>query len=169
MRITKMKNNRAICRIKNGRMDELLDVLHKSFEDVAKEISLTKNGSPLNNAFIEKSELEEQIKKGLTIFGSIENERIIGCIGIMPSSIKNEYYLEKLCVLPEKRHNGIGFELLRHSENEIRNSAGKSILISIINRNKRLKKWSIRNGFSELELSSFKDLPFEVCIMKKDL
>jgi diamine N-acetyltransferase len=164
-----MTNVKHIYELDGVRVNELINVLHKSFESVAKEINLTKNDSPLNNAFIERSELEKQFQKGLIIYVYIENEQIIGCIGIIQSTIKNEFYLEKLCVLPEKRNNGIGFELLRYSENEIRERNGKSILVSIINRNNRLKNWAIQNGFEELELSSFKSLPYEVCIMKKEL
>ena len=160
---------KPIYKINHERIEELTEVLHKSFKNVANEINLIENRSPLNNAYIEKKELENLIEKGLMMYGYYENDKIVGCVGILQSSIKDEYYLERLCVVPEKRHSGIGFDLLQHCENEVRNRNGKIIKIGIIDRNKKLKDWCIRNGFKEYELRTFKYLPFEVCIMKKEL
>jgi ribosomal protein S18 acetylase RimI-like enzyme len=163
-----MMGNIFIKEIDTDKIDEVLDVLHKSFEAIAKEINLTRNNSPLNNAFLKRDELIRQIDAGLKIYGCIIDDKIVGCIGIMPSTIKDEYYLEKLCVLPENRHNKIGTALLEYSEKQIRNCNGKTILISIINKNGKIKQWAALKGFEEIEICSFVDLPYEVCVMKME-
>jgi N-acetylglutamate synthase-like GNAT family acetyltransferase len=153
----------------NQRINEIHNVLNKSFITVAVEFNLTKDNNPSNGAFVEVKDICTLIEKGLMIYGYYEKENIIGCIGIKQSNIKDEFYIEKLCVLPEKRHNGVGFDLLQFGENKIRNRNGKIISIGIINKNDQLKVWYGKNGYKEFEIRSLKHLPFEVCIMKKEI
>jgi len=158
----------GIRKIGRESLDQLLEVLHESFGTVAVEFNLNKTNNPSNGAFIEKPELERRIEKGLMMYGYHEKGKIVGCVGIKQSDA-SVFYIEKLCVLPGKRHSGIGFDLLQFAENEIRNRNGKTVSIGIINENATLKKWYMKNGYAEYELKIREQLPFEVCMMKKDL
>jgi diamine N-acetyltransferase len=150
-------------------LDQLLDVLHESFGTVAVEFDLDRTTNPSNGAFIEKHELEMLIEKGLMMYGYYEKGKIVGCVGLKQGSTKGVFYIEKLCVVPAKRHSGIGFDLLQFAESEIRSRNGKTISIGIIDKNAILKKWYRKNGYSEYELKTYEHLPFEVCLMKKGI
>jgi ribosomal protein S18 acetylase RimI-like enzyme len=121
-----------IKRLANGSINELLNVLHESFGTVAKEFNLTQNNNPTNGAFITKDQLIQKIEKGLIMFGYFQNGVLVGTVGIEQSKDPNVYYIEKLCVFPKYRHNGIGFDLLSYSENEVRKLNGKIVSIGII-------------------------------------
>jgi ribosomal protein S18 acetylase RimI-like enzyme len=149
--------------------DPLLDLFHSSFGTVAKEFNLTKENNPTNGAFITKDQLTRSIDNGLVMYGYYRNGSLVGSVGYKQSSSPDEYYIEKLCVLDKYRHNGIGFDLLSFAENEVREFNGKIVSVGIINKNDVLKKWYIKNGYDEKQVLSYDHLPFEVCILKKEL
>lgn len=155
--------------IKRESLDRLLEVLHESFSTVAVEFGLDRGNNPTNGAFIEKSDLERLIEKGLMVYGYYEKGMIAGCVGIKQGDRSDVFYIEKLGVLPGNRHCGIGFDLLQFAEGEIRNRNGKVISIGIIDKNEKLKTWYRKNGYSEYEIKSYKHLPFDVCLMKKEI
>jgi diamine N-acetyltransferase len=159
----------GIRKIEHDSLDRLLEVLHESFGTVAVEFDLNQTNNPSNGAFIGKPDLEKRIEKGLMMYGYREKGRLVGCVGIKQGDASDVFYIEKLCVLPGKRHSGIGFDLLQFAENEIRNRNGKTASIGIMNKNARLKKWYIKNGYSEYEAKTYEHLSFEVCMMKKGL
>jgi ribosomal protein S18 acetylase RimI-like enzyme len=77
--------------------------------------------------------------------------------------------MEKLAVLPDKRHNGCGRMLMDFACEIIREKNGNLISIGIINENTVLKNWYIKYGFKEKEVKRFPHLPFEVCFMEKEI
>jgi diamine N-acetyltransferase len=164
-----MHPTEGIRKIERESLGQLLDVLHESFGTVAAEFDLDRATNPSNGAFIGKHELEELVEKGLMMYGYHEKGKIVGCVGLKQGNAKDVFYIEKLCVVPAKRHSGIGFDLLQFAENEIRSRNGKTISIGIINKNARLKNWYMRNGYQEYELKSYEHLPFEVCLMEKNI
>ncbi|RYD01692.1 hypothetical protein N752_29390 [Desulforamulus aquiferis] len=79
------------------------------------------------------------------------------------------YYLEKLCILPNYRHNGYGKDILNYCEQYVLKNRGVRISIGIINENSILKEWYINNGYYEIEIKKIGHLPFTVCLMNKEL
>ncbi len=95
---------------------------------------------------------------------------MIGCVAIEPSKNKDKsYYIERLAVVPEKRHHGYGGSLLSYAIDKINENGGSTISIGIINENKVLKEWYKNYGFKETECKRFGHLPFEVCFMSKEV
>jgi len=103
------------------------------------------------------------------MYTATESLDIIGCIGIKCSKDPQIWYIERLAVIPSKRHAGIGSALLQFAINEIAANHAQKISIGIINENKQLKLWYEKHGFYEYELKHFNHLPFTVCLMYKDL
>lgn len=144
---------------------DLLNVIQQSFLTVANEFNITIQNAPTNPAFLSIKRLEESINKNLEIFVYIEDDKIVGCVGIQPGKDDGEYYIERLGVLPDYRHRRIGYKLLEYSIQEIRKRNCEKIGIGIINENIELKKWYQKHGFQESGTKKFEHLPFTVCFM----
>lgn len=155
--------------IESQTRNSLLNVLHKSFRTIADEYSFTQENNPKHGSFITREELDQLISNGLEMYGYFENTELIGAVGIRKGKTEEMYYIEKLCVLPDKRHKGIGRALVKYSINEIKNRGGNIFSIGIINKNKKLKNWYKNIGFMEYEVKEFSHLQFAVCFMKMEL
>ena len=145
-------------------------VISASFKTVAEEFHLTENNAPTNPAFLTIKILKIYMNKGIELFGYYENNTIIGCIAIEQShDEKDIFFIERLAVIPEKRHKGYGTQLIDYAIKRIKEKNGKKASIGIINDNKRLKKWYVRLGFKEVNLKKFNHLPFKVCFLDKKI
>jgi len=154
---------------KKTELNDLLFVIQVSFLTVAKELNLTKENTPTNPAFITIEKLLESIEKNVDFFIACENNKICGCVGIQQGKEKDEYYIERLAVLPEYRHKQYGKKLLDKAIEEIKKKKGKYISIGIIDENTQLKNWYLDYGFIEKGSRHFDHLPFTVCFMGIDL
>jgi len=141
-------------------------VIRDSFITVANEFNLTKENAPTNPAFIEMETLQAIKQQGIEMYGAYIDNNIIGFVAIEKSS-EDLYYIEKLAVLPEYRHKGYGARLIDFVVETVKKAGGKKISIGIINENKVLKDWYIRNGFSVTGIKKFSHLPFNVCFLER--
>ena len=148
---------------------QLLEVIRTAFITVAKEFNLTENNAPTNPAFLSMDRLEEAVKQGVEFYVLTEENHIAGCVGIQPGREDGEYYIERLAVLPEARHQGVGRKLLKHAIELIRGKGSSRISIGIIDENIVLKQWYLKQSFRELGNKKFEHLPFTVCFMVMDL
>ncbi len=155
---------------KNRHFNDIVKVIAGSFITVATEFSLTRENAPTNPAFATPESLAEYLEKDVEIFLAENGREIVGCIAIEKSHIDGiSLFIERLGVLPEFRHRGIGRKLLDRALEEIKSRGGKSAGIGIINENTVLKNWYINCGFRETGTKVFQHLPFTVCFMKIDL
>ena len=147
----------------------VLKVLNLSHRTIARDFNFTKEDNPTNNAFIDEKTLREQLKNGIALYGLKMNNRLVGCIAIEKSKREvDTYYIEKVSVLPEFRHQGIGVRLMDFATDKIKNAGGKMISIALIDSNSKLKKWYLSQGFVETGFKDFEHLPFRVCFMRKE-
>jgi N-acetylglutamate synthase-like GNAT family acetyltransferase len=145
--------------------DQILHVINRSFLTVAIEFGITKENAPTNPAFIDINNLDNSVHHKMELFVAEEERQIIGCVGIQPGKSAEEYYIERLSVLPEHRHKKVGERLLQAAIQEIRDRNIKTISIGIVDENKVLKDWYLRQGFLETGSKKFDHLPFTVCFM----
>jgi ribosomal protein S18 acetylase RimI-like enzyme len=156
--------------IRSGDQVEVVtDVINRSFLTVAKDFGFTKESVSHFPAFIGKEVLEKQIHNGLQMFGFISEDTCIGCIGIKREDDNGLYKIERLAVLPERRHNAIGRTLMDFAVKEIRKEGGKRAVVEIVNENTQLKNWYIGQGFLEIRIDTYERLPFTVGVLEKDL
>lgn len=148
---------------------ECTEVIRRSFKTVADELNLNESNAPSHPSNLTLSTIKELVGKGINFYGFYSHNNLIGCIGIEKSPEENKYYLEKLAVIPEKRHKGYGKILMDFACDRILDKKGKVISIGIINENNVLKSWYQKYGFIEKELKRFNHLPFEVCFMEKEI
>jgi diamine N-acetyltransferase len=145
-------------------------ILTDSHLTVAKEFNFTKQNNPTNSAFVDVETLKTQLSKGVELYLLIVDDTAKGCIAIEKSSKEIEtYYIEKVSVLPEYRHKGYGVALMGFASTIIKQAGGKKASLALIDSNKRLKEWYLRQGFIETGIKDFERLPFRVCFMSKRL
>jgi len=148
-------------------IDELAEVIRRSFQSVADEFGITRENAPTNPAFITSELLRSSIDAGVRFFCALNNGKIVGCIAIQYSGENALYYLERVAVVPELRHGGIGAQLVDYALKKIAEAGGCRVSIGIINENLRIKQWYASLGFIESSLKKFDHLPFTVCFMER--
>lgn len=149
-----------------GDLDECVKVIQNAFLTVADEFQLTKENAPTNPAFLGAEALEKMRDKGAVLFGAYQGETCIGFAAAQEAKEGN-FYMERLAVLPEYRHGGVGKKLMDTIFDYVGKSGGNRVSIGIINENTRLKEWYQQYGFVQTGLKHYDHLPFEVCFMEK--
>lgn len=152
----------------NDEYAECAAVIRNSFITVADEFGLTRENAPTNPAFAGADSLFNMKEKGLKLFGAYLEDACIGFVAIEKAQ-EGCFYMERLAVLPEYRHNGYGGELMDFVFRHVGKCGGAMVSIALINDNKRLKDWYRNYGFTETGIKTFKHLPFDVCFMHKSV
>jgi len=148
--------------------DTITEVLKKAFMTVAINFGFTKENAPRFPAFIAPEYIEKQLNSGLKIFGHYIEDQIAGCAGY--SYYKDQiYFIERLAVLPEYRHMGIGRKLMEFAENKIRENNGKIAEIHVIDKNTILREWYKNLGYHEIRTDELKSMPYNSVVMIKEL
>lgn len=149
----------------------LARLLNEAFGTVAGEFGLTRENSPTNNAFITGDDLKSQFTAHREFYIYLVNQGCpAGFIALERSvSRLGTFYLEKLAVVPAYRHSGIGLRLMDFALNRIKELGGKRISIGLIDSNSRLKAWYHKQGYREFEVKKLPHLPFDVCMMEKEI
>ncbi len=150
-------------------LNQLLEVIRTSFLTVAEMFGLSEDNAPTNPAFLTLERLEAAIRNDVTFLAAKEEEKIVGCVGIEPGKDAGIFYLERLAVLPQHRHQKIGARLLESAFDEIKNRGARKISIGIIDENTVLKQWYEQFGFAIQSIKQFSNLPFTVCFLEKRL
>lgn len=160
------------CEIKivetDDEINESTRIIRESFMTVADKFRFTKDNAATNPAFLETEDLCKMKEKGIKMFGFYENNVQVGFVAIEKART-DIFYMEKLAVLPRARHKGYGQRLLDFVMQYVEENYGNVVSIGIINDNTILKDWYKNYGFVETELKKFKHLPFDVCMMKKNV
>jgi ribosomal protein S18 acetylase RimI-like enzyme len=134
------------------------------------EFALTEATAPTNPAFVTEAKLKEYLGKPVALYGLLENDLLIGCVAIEKSKHdKDTFYIERLAVAPEVRHQGYGDQLLRYAFEQIREAGGVTASIGLMDNNDRLKRWYQAKGFVQTACKTTEHLPFKICNMSKAL
>jgi len=152
--------------IPENNLDDIKQVLQRSFITVAAEFDITKENAPTNPAFTTCEMIKKSIEKGLKLYGLYVDGKAIGTVGIEDANRDDLFFIERLAVVPECRHKGYGKILLDYAITAIKKENGKKVSIGIIDKNIRLKNWYQNYGFVEKEVKTYDHLPFGVCFME---
>jgi ribosomal protein S18 acetylase RimI-like enzyme len=148
----------------------LAKLLNKAFGTVAKEFGLTKKNASTNSAFIKSDELKVQLTENREFYSYKEDGKIVGFVALEKSlNEQDTFYIEKLAVIPDYRHHGIGRLLIDFASKRIIELGGKRISIALINSNIVLKNWYLQQDYVECSIKKYEHLPFEVCFMEKNI
>ncbi len=149
-------------------LDISVEVIAGSFRTVAEELNLTRDNASTHPSFITIELLKNLREKGLKFYGYFLDGKQVGFVAIEKAD-ESLYYMEKLAVLPEYRHNGYGRELVQYVLGIVADSGGKKLSIGIIYEQTVLRNWYKEIGFRETGTKKFEHLPFTVGFMEIDL
>lgn len=144
------------------------NVIRNSFRTVADQFGLTEINSPTNPAFTTAENLKNLALKA-ECFGLYKNGIPCGFFALEFNYESKSVFLERVCVLPEYRHNGFGKTILEFAESYCRERSADKISIGMMNNNTVLKNWYIENGFTEISVKQFSHLLFDVCFLENHL
>lgn len=141
-------------------------VIRESFSTVAEQFGLTRENAPTNPAFIAARHLQKMREKGIAMFAVFWDKLQIGFVAIEKTEA-NDFYMERLAVLPKYRHKGFGRQIVEYVAKYVAAQGGETVLIGVIDEHEVLKAWYHKLEFVEFRSQQFAHLPFKVCYMKK--
>jgi diamine N-acetyltransferase len=145
-------------------------LIRQAFETVASDFQLNSKNCPSHPSLISNEKLREMFNNGVSMFTWWEEEEPVGFVAIEQSDFtKPWWYIEKLSVLPEYRHKGIGERMMLFAIDEIERRGGVHISIALIDEQTILKEWYSKLGFKFVASEKFDHLPFVVCFMEYNL
>lgn len=151
-------------------LEHCLEIIRRSFLTVANDLHLTPQNCPANPAFMTKEKLKNLPADFRELYFICENDLPVGFVAIEKSqSEPGVFYIEKLSVLPEYRHQGYGRKLMEYAEERIEKLEGKKISLGIVDENLLLKQWYLNLGYHQSVQKKFNHLPFTVRFMIKEL
>ena len=144
----------------------ITEILNMSFITVAQQFNFTTENASEFPAFIKWHDIEKQLSNGCKLYGYSYNNQIVACVGY--SHCKEQIYLvERLAVLPEYRHLGIGKNLMKFIEDKICENGGNVAEIHVVDKNLILRDWYKKLGYLEARMDIINRLPFNSCVMRK--
>ena len=147
--------------LKREEIPECVDVIRRGFVTVSNEFGFTKERSPKFTGFsISEEKLYHQfdIEKRPMFVYEIDGVKV----GYYSQSLPNNGRIElnNLSVLPEYRHHSIGKTLLEHCRCTAKEKGYDSILVCIVEENRRLKKWYQSFGFVQISVEKLDGYEF---------
>lgn len=139
-------------------------VIRRSFADVARRFNLTAENCPKHPSNCTRNWVKADMDRGVTYYLMVSKNGPVGCVALEPVD-RNTCYMERLAVVPEMRHQGLGAALFNHFLKEAAAMEIKKIGIGIISQQHELKQWYQKLGFVETGRKTFSHLPFEVAFL----
>jgi len=138
----------------------------RGFATVARDFNLSEQNCPRHPSFMKVETLQKRFENGYQMYGLYDKEKLVGYVSVSIGK-DNAAELHNLAVLPDYRHKGYGKKLLDFCEERAKEMGCNKIKIDIIEENKILKDWYLKNGFIHLFTKKFDHLPFTVGFMEK--
>ena len=155
-----------IRKITKRELPACLEVFHKGYETVAVEFGLTEDNCPdRGRASLPLEKLVREFEDCSQMFGCFAGEALVGFMSmrVQPDGVSK---LNDIIVLPEHRGKGYGGELLDFCKKTAKESGSEKLQLGMIDDNKRLKNWYIKNGFVNTGHHKFEKAPFTVGFME---
>lgn len=151
-----------------GDLEQCAEVIRQGFSTVASDFGLTAENCPTNGAFIKADRLIADMNKGNLMYGLFADDCMAGFMQLEKKSC-SRYELEKITVIPQFRHSGLGKKLLDFAMAKAKGLGAEKLTIGIIEENSILKNWYTANGFVHTGTKKFDFLPFTVGFMEATL
>ena len=147
---------------------QIASIISEANKDVADQFDITFENNPKHPSFYTKDWVASDLNRGEEYFICWVNNVATGCVAFEQADPETAY-LNRLSVLPEHRHQGIGAALVNHVLEYSRSRDIKFVSIGIIAAHRVLKKWYANLRFIEGKTQKFDHLPFDVTYMRYEL
>ena len=164
-----VKYRNGIMRVEKRDVAECVEVIKTSFKTVADEFGFTEENAPRFTAFAMSEDrlLYHFDVEKRPMYKYADGGKIVGYYSFL---IKDgECELNNLCVLPRRRHEGIGGALLEDAFREAKDAGCTVMKIGIVEENEVLKEWYAKHGFVHTGCRKFDFFPFTCGYMEKKL
>lgn len=159
-----------IKQITKENIPECARVIRESFLTVAKEFGFTAENAPRFTAFaVTEDRLLWQLEsERRPMYAYWEGGKIVGyySLSLVGDGVCE---LNNLCVLPDYRHNKIGERLLLDSFEKAKELGFGKMRLSIVEENRRMRKWYEAHGFLHTGTEKLDFFPFTCGYMEIDL
>jgi N-acetylglutamate synthase-like GNAT family acetyltransferase len=109
------------------------------------------------------------MQKGVTFYLLEDEQALCGCVALEQPDKPGVCYLERLAVLPQYRHHGLGKRLVEHIGSEAKKRGLRRVEIGIIAEQDDLRTWYEELRFVVTGEREFEHLPFKVAFMAREL
>ncbi len=140
-------------------------IIKEGNKDVAGLFNLNIENAPKHPSFYTTDWVQSDFRRGEEYFLFKEAGVAKGCVAFEQPD-PDTAYLNRLSVLPEYRHRGIGAELVRYILDYSKTKNIKAVSIGIIAEHDVLKNWYLDIGFIAGDIQKFEHLPFNVQYMR---
>lgn len=157
-------------RIGKENIPECVRVIRESFLTVAEEFGFTPENAPRFTAFaVTDDRLYWQFdSERRPMSAYFKDGKIVGYYSL--SVVRDGVCeLNNLCTLPAYRHNKIGEKLLLDSFENAKNLECTKMQLSIVEENKRMRRWYENHGFTHTGTEKLDFFPFTCGYMEIDL
>ncbi|MBJ7555017.1 GNAT family N-acetyltransferase [Marinomonas spartinae] len=159
---------RQIKEVFEDQADVIAYIIREANRPVAKRFAINQDNCPKHPSFCEGSWVEQDFKRGERYFVCIDNQQPVACVAYdIPTQTNRvrKAYLNRLSVLPEWQHKGIGAQLVERIIEQARADELELISIGVIGKHSELQDWYEQFGFVKGETKQFDHLPFSVTYM----
>ena len=146
----------------------LAAIIRRSHQDVARMFAITKANTPRHPSFCTADWVRADFQRGETYFLGTVGDTDAGCVAFAQPD-PDTAYLNRLSVLPEHRHQGVGAALVGHVVDYAGSRGAHVVSIGIIATHAILKSWYANLGFVAKDTRCFAHLPFDVTYMHYEL
>ena len=153
-----------------GDLADCVHVIRAAFQTVADEFGFTEANAPRFTAFATTEERLRYHMEGEHRLMYLDEEDGVIC-GYYSLLLREDGRCElgSLSVLPEYRHRGIGGRLLQHAMGTAAARHCTVMNLSIVEENRKLRKWYERSGAVHTGTEKFDFFPFTCGYMQIDL
>ena len=139
--------------------------MRPSFQTAAERFGLNPENCAKHPSNCTPEWIRDEFARGVQYYIATEDGVAVGCVAL-EAARPGLWYLERLGVLPDRRHKGIGRRLVDHALSLAQEGGAQRISIGIIAEDIPLKRWYTEMGFEQLEEKNFPGLPFRVALME---
>lgn len=163
-RMVKSMQDLAFKTLEKGNLERSAEIINSAFAPVSKQFGF-QHEEDISQII---SRLEENLLFGSIMLGAFLEEEQIGFVEIQAKD-EEVYEVTKLSVTPEQQRKGYGQAILNKAQEMIMEKGGVAVVCVVIDDNKDVKDWVLRNGFYEEASGQIPNLPCTVCLLQKDI
>lgn len=163
-----MKNLSNQLKILNATIKDaeiLSDLIGTSYRDVAKRFNLTTDNCPKHPSNCNRDWILFDFDRGVQYYILKDNKTPVGCVAMEKADDKT-IYMERLSILPQFRHRGLGKKLVQFNIKKAEEVKVTRVGIGIIEEQEDLKTWYESLNFIPIGTKKFDHLPFTVGFME---
>ncbi len=154
-----------ILKATKNKADILAKLISNAYQDVAKKFKLTMANCPKHPSNCSADWINSDFERNVEYYILYYKSQPIGCVA-MEKANDRTLYIERLSILPEFRHQGLGKKLVEYIVKKAVELKVGTIGIGIIAEQEDLKKWYESLNFVFTGTKKFEHLPFTVGFME---